>query len=47
MAAPARLIRPFILDLLFKEHLQSKAREGGRNKNKNKMWKLTFLVIKL
>ena len=40
-------LRPFIFDLLFNEHLQSIARVGGRNKNKNKMWKLTFLVIKL
>ena len=36
------LVRPFIFDLLFNEHLQSKARVGGRYRNKNKMWKLTF-----
>ena len=26
-------LRPFIFYLLFNEHLQSKARVGGRNKN--------------
>ena len=32
-----------IIFLLFNEHLQSISRVGGgRNKNKNKMWKLTF-----
>ena len=34
-----RYVRPLVFDLLFNEHLQSKARVGGRNKNKNKMWK--------
>ena len=29
------------------EHLQPKARVEGRNKNKNKMWKVTFLSYKL
>ena len=40
-------VRPFIFYLLFNEHLQSKARVGGRNKNKNQMCKLTFLDISL
>ena len=31
-----------IIFLLFNEHLQSISRVGRRNKNKNKMWKLTF-----
>ena len=35
------------VDLLFNEHLQSKASVGGRNKNFKKMYKLTFLAIKL
>ena len=35
-------LRPLFFYLLFYEHLQSKVRVGGRNKNKNKMQKFTF-----